>query len=96
MEWKTELNIGERATAFSEMLDVQKKGFEKGSPMVFVKQKIEYKREGSDRVAILEERSHVYLAAPANRRGAKQGMCTRRMLRMQRGARVWQADLVES
>ena len=74
MEWRYDLHIGDRATAFSEMHDVQKKGFEKGAPMVFVKQKIEYKKEDSDDVAILEERSHVYLAAPATRRGVKQGM----------------------
>ncbi|KIP09564.1 hypothetical protein PHLGIDRAFT_28924 [Phlebiopsis gigantea 11061_1 CR5-6] len=72
MEWRSSLRIGETVVAHSEMLDVQKKGFDKGSPMVFVKQRIEYKRAGSDDVAILEERSHVYLAALASRRHAKQ------------------------
>ena len=73
IEWRAPLHVGDRVTAFSELLDVQKKGFEKGAPMVFVKQKMVYRRDGSDDVAIAEERSHVYLAAPANRRGVKQG-----------------------
>lgn len=72
MQWKAPLHIGDRVTACSEMFDVQKKGFDKGMPMVFVKQKIEYKREGSCEVAIEEERSHVYLAAPAYSRGVKR------------------------
>lgn len=71
--WRAPLHVGEKVIAFSDMLDVQKKGFEKGIPMVFVKQKIEYKLDGSNDVAIEEERSHVYLAAPANSRGVKQG-----------------------
>ena len=73
IEWKAPLRVGDRVTALSELLDVQKKGFERGTPMVFVKQKIEYKRDGCNDVAIAEERSHVYLAAPANRRTVKQG-----------------------
>ena len=75
IEWRDELRIGEHATATSTVLDVQKKGFEKGSPMVFVRQRIEYKRQPEAEVAIAEERSHVYLAGPANRRGVKQGAC---------------------
>ncbi|EKM55614.1 uncharacterized protein PHACADRAFT_256349 [Phanerochaete carnosa HHB-10118-sp] len=73
IHWKAPLHVGEKVTAYSEMRDVQKKGFERGSPMVFVKQQIEYKRDGSDDVAIEEERSHVYLAAQASSRGVKQG-----------------------
>ncbi|GJE86915.1 hypothetical protein PsYK624_029980 [Phanerochaete sordida] len=72
IQWKKPLHVGDSVTAFSEMLDVQKKGFEKGVPMVFVKQRIEFKRAGSSDVAIEEERSHVYLAAPAYSRGVKQ------------------------
>lgn len=74
MEWRAPgLRVGDAVHASSRLLDVQKKGFERGAPMVFVKQQIEYKRVGSDAVAIAEERSHVYLAAPANRRSVKQG-----------------------
>jgi hypothetical protein len=43
-------------------------------PMIFVKQVIEYSKEGSSRVAIEEERAHVYLAAPAHRRAVKEGV----------------------
>ena len=92
MEWRSPLRIGERVVAHSEMRDVQKKGFEKGSPMVFVKQRIEYKKEGSDDVAILEERSHVYLAAPANRRGVKQGTHASHTRHVGRAARPTEGD----
>ncbi|PCH38014.1 hypothetical protein WOLCODRAFT_23024 [Wolfiporia cocos MD-104 SS10] len=66
------LLIGDKAVATATISSVEKKGFEKGSPMVFVKQKIEYRREGASEVSIEEERSHVYLAAPGNRREARQ------------------------
>ncbi|CCM02417.1 uncharacterized protein FIBRA_04515 [Fibroporia radiculosa] len=69
--WRHPLLIGEKAVATARVSSVEKKGFEKGSPMVFVKQKIEYRKEGSDEVAIEEERSHVYLASPGNRREAR-------------------------
>lgn len=76
-DWKLHgeegLLVGDRVKAVSRVKEVQKKGFkEGGTPMVFVKQVIEYTKEGSEKVAIEEERSHVYLAAPANRRGVKQ------------------------
>ena len=71
---KDGLHVGDKVTAVTRIKDVKKKGFNKdGQPMVFVKQLIEYTKEGSDQVAIEEERSHVYLAAPAHRRSVKEG-----------------------
>ncbi|KAF9497829.1 hypothetical protein BDN71DRAFT_534406 [Pleurotus eryngii] len=61
------LVVGGKATATWEIENVAKKGFEKGSPMVFVNQRIRYRMEGmpdSD-VCVDEERSHVYLAHSA-------------------------------
>ncbi|OSX65293.1 hypothetical protein POSPLADRAFT_1044689 [Postia placenta MAD-698-R-SB12] len=71
MEWKGPLLVGQNATATSTISSVAKKGFEKGNPMVFVQQNITYRAEGNAAVAIEEERSHVYLAAPGNRRTTK-------------------------
>ncbi|KAI0928456.1 hypothetical protein AcW2_004460 [Taiwanofungus camphoratus] len=72
IDWRSPLLIGEKVTATSTIGSVDKKGFEKGSPMVFVKQKIEYRKESSSEVAIEEERSHVYLAAPGNGRVVRE------------------------
>ncbi|OBZ75496.1 Mesaconyl-C(4)-CoA hydratase [Grifola frondosa] len=60
------------AVAVAQIASVEKKGFGGGSPMVFVKQKIDYAREGSSEVCIAEERSHVYLAHLASRRAVKE------------------------
>ncbi|KAL6300559.1 hypothetical protein BKA93DRAFT_514862 [Sparassis latifolia] len=72
MEWKRPLRIGEKANAVSTISQIDKKGFEKDSPLVFVRQKIEYKREGSEDICVEEERSHVYLAAPGNKRRVRE------------------------
>ncbi|KAI0094035.1 hypothetical protein BDY19DRAFT_920390 [Irpex rosettiformis] len=70
---KEGLHVGDSVKAVTRIKDVKKKGFNRdGTPMVFVKQLIEYSKEGSDQVAIEEERSHVYLAAPAHRRPVKE------------------------
>ncbi|THG99171.1 hypothetical protein EW026_g3132 [Hermanssonia centrifuga] len=79
MTWKATgrdaLRIGDSAVAVSEMGQVKKKGFEEGGlPMVFVKQMIKYTKQGSGQVALEEERSHVYLAAPANQRPTRAGI----------------------
>ncbi|KAI0797975.1 hypothetical protein C8Q75DRAFT_740221 [Abortiporus biennis] len=77
IEWKKPLIIGHKAIASSSIGSVKKKGFEMEkegttpNPMVFVNQKIEYSHVGSEEVAIEEERSHVYLSAPANSRGVR-------------------------
>ncbi len=76
LQGKDGLLVGDRVKAVTRIKDVKKHGFKEGkAPMVFVKQVIEYTKEGSDQVAIEEERSHVYLAAPAHRRPVKEGMC---------------------
>ncbi|KZT70166.1 hypothetical protein DAEQUDRAFT_709097 [Daedalea quercina L-15889] len=74
MVWKEPLSIGENVTASSMIDSVEKKGFDKGSPMVFVNQKIQYRKNDAHQgqAAIVEERSHVYLAAPGNRRGIRK------------------------
>ncbi|KAI0705796.1 hypothetical protein BC835DRAFT_1313287 [Cytidiella melzeri] len=84
-DWKLHgqdgLRIGERVNAVSRIKDVQTKGLKQGgTPMVFVKQTIAYSREGEDRVAIEEERSHVYLVAPAHRRAVKEAEELRRLV----------------
>lgn len=75
------LRVGAPATAHFKVAQVEKKGFKteqsdvnkKGSPMVFVHQKIEY--EQNQRIALEEERIHVYLPqeARANLRSVREG-----------------------
>jgi len=60
------LVIGERATAISTVESVEKKGFEKGKPMVFVNQNIEVTMVGKKDPSIVEKRSHVYLPESAS------------------------------
>ena len=75
MEWRKSLIIGGQATSVSTVGAVEKKGFEKGSPMVFVKQQIEIRNKGEAEPAVLEERSHVYLALGATKRTTREGGC---------------------
>ncbi|EIM90072.1 uncharacterized protein STEHIDRAFT_108664 [Stereum hirsutum FP-91666 SS1] len=56
-----DLRIGEYATSKSIIKEVEKKGFETGSPMVFVKQHIQISSGRSAEPQVEEERSHVYL-----------------------------------
>lgn len=62
MTWnkERELKVGEKATAVSTVAKVEKKGFEVGKPMIFVKQRIEVTVEGQSEPGIVEERAHVY------------------------------------
>ncbi|OCH94939.1 hypothetical protein OBBRIDRAFT_823113 [Obba rivulosa] len=71
-EWRRPLMIGNRVTAVATIDSVQKKGFDKGIPMVFVKQRIGYTAEGDGEPNVVEERSHVYLAASGNGRGIRE------------------------
>ncbi|KAJ7071974.1 hypothetical protein C8F01DRAFT_1102037 [Mycena amicta] len=66
MRWNAEkpLLAGSSAISTSTIESVEKKGFDKGRPMVVVKQKIEVTMEGEQLPSVVEERSHVYLAAP--------------------------------
>ncbi|KAI0636921.1 hypothetical protein C8Q77DRAFT_1215804 [Trametes polyzona] len=72
MEWKRPLSVGDKATARATIGAVTKKRFEKGTPMVFVSQKIEYRKQDSSEVCIEEDRAHVYLAEAGNKRGARE------------------------
>ncbi|KAJ7460802.1 hypothetical protein FB451DRAFT_1270374 [Mycena latifolia] len=67
MSWdpQNSLLVGESAVSTSTVDSVEKKGFEKGAPMVFVKQKIQVTMVGKDRPSVVEERAHVYLADSA-------------------------------
>jgi len=71
-EWKRPLIIGDQVTAVATIGSVQKKGFDTGTPMVFVQQRIEYTKKGEDEASMTEERSHVYLAAPGNSRRIRE------------------------
>lgn len=73
MRWYGSLAMGERVTSMSRVSSVEKKGFEKGMPIVFVNQTIDYRRSGMSEVNITEERSHVYLPPGHNKREAREG-----------------------
>jgi hydroxyacyl-ACP dehydratase HTD2-like protein with hotdog domain len=73
MVWHSPLIIGEEVQALSTVTSVEKKGFEKGSPMVFVNQTIEYTRPGHHVPSVVEERTHVYLPPGLNKRSIREG-----------------------
>lgn len=62
MTWNKDwaLKVGEKAAAVSTVANIEKKGFEAGNPMIFVKQRIEVTVEGRSEPAMVEERTHVY------------------------------------
>lgn len=68
MAWNKEraLKVGEKATAVSTVAKVEKKGFEVGKPMIFVKQRIEVTVDGQSQPGMVEERAHVYQAPVAS------------------------------
>lgn len=61
MKWHSPLVVGDKVVASSTVSSIEKKGFDKGSPMVFVNQTIEYAKEGTGVPSVVEGRSHVYL-----------------------------------
>ncbi|KAJ8584933.1 hypothetical protein M405DRAFT_432765 [Rhizopogon salebrosus TDB-379] len=61
-----ELKVGEKATSVSTVDKIEKKGFEAGKPMIFVKQRIEVTGEGCNEPGMVEERTHVYHASVAS------------------------------
>jgi hypothetical protein len=61
-----ELKVGEKATSVSTVDKIEKKGFEAGKPMIFVKQRIEVTGEGCNEHGMVEERTHVYHASVAS------------------------------
>ena len=73
MEWRKPLLIGGKATACMNVRSVVKKGFGDVIPMVFVNQGIEISNDGDEEHAILEERTHVYLALGVNQRKFREG-----------------------
>ena len=73
IEWRKSLVIGGKATACMTVRSVVKKGFGGVDPMVFVNQDIEISNEGDKEYAVLEERTHVYLALGVNQRRFRQG-----------------------
>ncbi|KAJ6474692.1 hypothetical protein C8R47DRAFT_1179251 [Mycena vitilis] len=64
MTWdaRNPLRAGKSATSVLTIHSVEKKGFDEGRPMVFVKQKIEITLEGHSSPSVVEERSHVYIS----------------------------------
>ncbi|KAF8163336.1 hypothetical protein B0H34DRAFT_319543 [Crassisporium funariophilum] len=54
------LLIGNNTKANSTVSSCSKKGFDKGKPMVFVTQKIEFTQGGKETPSVTEERAHVY------------------------------------
>lgn len=54
------LIIGKPTIAVSTVSSTEKKGFEKGNPMVFVTQNIQFTQEGQQTPSVTEERAHVY------------------------------------
>lgn len=76
MEWRRPLIVGGKATAYMGVRSVVKKGFDDAVPMVFVNQGIEISNEDDEEYAILEERTHVYLALGVNQRKFRQGKST--------------------
>jgi hydroxyacyl-ACP dehydratase HTD2-like protein with hotdog domain len=73
MKWHDTLHIGQRMKAKSTVTSAMKKGFEKGTPMVFVNQLIEYRKPKITEPLIVEERSHVYLPPGHNKREPREG-----------------------
>lgn len=75
IKWKggDGLRIGESALSKSTIKAVEKKGFETGSPMVFVKQHIQISSGGSMEPQVEEERSHVYLGLGVSKRNVRPG-----------------------
>jgi len=57
------LRIGQPATAKSTLLSVDKKGWDKGKPMLFVNQRLEIQQSDHAVPAIVEDRAHVYFHA---------------------------------
>ncbi|KAJ8462810.1 hypothetical protein ONZ45_g17801 [Pleurotus djamor] len=77
MSWNANkpLLVGRPATATSTIASIDKKGFDKGTPMLFVNQRIEITMDGEAESSVVEERSHVYLpvAAGIRRNSAREG-----------------------
>ena len=73
MRWLDPLTIGQKVDAVSTISSVEKKGFEKASPMIFVNQAINYTSKGRVNPNIVEGRSHVYLPPGLRKREPREG-----------------------
>ncbi|KAI6045778.1 hypothetical protein EDC04DRAFT_2161454 [Pisolithus marmoratus] len=79
MQWNTDphstLRVGETARAVSNVVRVEKKGFDTdnphANPMLVVTQRIEVTANGRTDPSAVEERSHVYLAFGGSKRTVK-------------------------
>ncbi|KAI6150417.1 hypothetical protein BKA82DRAFT_4115428 [Pisolithus tinctorius] len=79
MQWNSDphnaLKVGETARAVSNIVRVEKKGFDtddpKANPMLVVTQRIEVTMNGRTEPSVIEERSHVYLASGGSKRTVK-------------------------
>lgn len=79
MQWNMDphsaLRVGETACAVSNVVRVEKKGFNTNNPdpnpMLIVTQRIEITANGRTKPSVIEERSHVYLASGGSKRTIK-------------------------
>ncbi|EFI28367.1 hypothetical protein CC1G_13901 [Coprinopsis cinerea okayama7 len=55
------LTVGVQSKTSASVLEVLKKGFDRGKPLVFVTQRINFFKKGKDKPSIVEERQHVYI-----------------------------------
>lgn len=78
MSWdnRNPLLIGERVIANSKVTSIQKKGFDRGNPMLFLTQSIDYTMLGKSTPSLVEERKHVYLAQTGSNRSPRNGKCS--------------------
>lgn len=74
MRWLDPLIIGQTVDAVSTVSSVEKKGFKKGLPMVFVNQTINYMSKGRVNPNVVEGRVHVYLPPGLSRREPREGV----------------------
>jgi len=74
MRWNRSnpLLVGEKASSTSTAEAIDKKGFDKGTPMVFVKQKIEVIMADQTTPSLTEDRLHVYLASAGSKRSNRE------------------------
>jgi sphingosine kinase len=76
MTWNNDnrMLVGSKVHANATVGNVKLKGVEKGKPMIFVTQRIEYEKDGSKgNPSLVEERSHVYFEVKNEEEGKKPG-----------------------
>jgi hypothetical protein len=57
------LLVGKQTSGISTVAKCEKKGFDKGKPMLFITQRIEFSQEVYQMPSVVEERAHVYFHA---------------------------------